>query len=124
MVRNDRQSRGLAMAAALTCSNKLAKRATRDTLQAGPLTALEVNAGEAVGCLAVWNASEGVPDLAGGFMASEVTMIILGVILLVVGFVTGIAILWTIGIILAAIGLILWVLGAVGHAVGGRRHYW
>ncbi|MFC0597797.1 DUF6131 family protein [Streptomyces palmae] len=51
-------------------------------------------------------------------------MIILGVILLVVGFVTGIAILWTIGIILAAIGLILWVLGAVGHAVGGRRHYW
>ncbi|MER6104090.1 DUF6131 family protein [Streptomyces sp. NPDC001832] len=51
-------------------------------------------------------------------------MIVLGVILLVVGFVTGISILWTIGIILAVVGLILWVLGAMGHAVAGRRHYW
>ncbi|WP_198035315.1 DUF6131 family protein [Streptacidiphilus rugosus] len=51
-------------------------------------------------------------------------MIILGVILLVIGFVTGITILWTIGIILAVIGLILWVLGAVGREVAGRRHYW
>ncbi|MGW2254275.1 DUF6131 family protein [Kitasatospora sp. NPDC001660] len=51
-------------------------------------------------------------------------MIVLGVILLIVGFVTGIGILWTIGIILAVIGLILWVLGSVGHAVGGRPHYW
>ncbi|MEU3349069.1 DUF6131 family protein [Streptomyces sp. NPDC006700] len=51
-------------------------------------------------------------------------MLVLGVILLVVGFVTGISILWTIGIILAVIGLVLWVLGAMGHAVAGRRHYW
>ncbi|MBO3673580.1 DUF6131 family protein [Streptomyces sp. NEAU-YJ-81] len=51
-------------------------------------------------------------------------MIVLGIILLVVGFLTGIAILWTIGIIVLVIGAILWVLGAVGHAVGGRRHYW
>ncbi|MGW2940101.1 DUF6131 family protein [Streptomyces sp. NPDC001156] len=51
-------------------------------------------------------------------------MIILGVILLVVGLVTGIAILWAIGIILAVIGVILWLLGAMGHAVAGRRHYW
>ncbi|MFJ8750967.1 DUF6131 family protein [Streptomyces sp. NPDC102441] len=51
-------------------------------------------------------------------------MIVLGVILLVIGFVTGIAILWTIGIVLLAIGAVLWILGAVGHAVGGRRHYW
>ncbi|MGW3074641.1 MULTISPECIES: DUF6131 family protein [unclassified Kitasatospora] len=51
-------------------------------------------------------------------------MIILGVILLIVGFVTGISILWTIGIVLVAIGLILWVAGALGHAVGGRRHYY
>ncbi|MFD8638165.1 DUF6131 family protein [Streptomyces sp. NPDC059533] len=51
-------------------------------------------------------------------------MIILGVILLILGFVFGISILWTIGIILVVIGLILWVLGAVGHEVGGRRHYW
>ncbi|MCQ8774521.1 DUF6131 family protein [Streptomyces sp. KLMMK] len=51
-------------------------------------------------------------------------MIVLGVILLIIGFLAGISILWTIGIILLVIGLILWVLGAVGHAVGGRKHYW
>ncbi|MFD5399561.1 DUF6131 family protein [Streptomyces sp. NPDC127097] len=51
-------------------------------------------------------------------------MIVLGIILLVIGFLTGIGILWTIGIILAVIGLILWVLGAMGHAVAGRKHYW
>jgi hypothetical protein len=51
-------------------------------------------------------------------------MIILGLILLIVGFVTGIAILWSIGIVVLIIGLILALLGAVGHAVGGRRHYW
>ncbi|CAO0835682.1 DUF6131 family protein [Streptomyces microflavus] len=51
-------------------------------------------------------------------------MIILGVILLVIGLIAGISILWTIGIILVAIGLVLWVLGATGRAVGGRRHYW
>ncbi|WP_329360213.1 DUF6131 family protein [Streptomyces sp. NBC_01483] len=51
-------------------------------------------------------------------------MLVLGVILLVVGFVTGISILWTIGLILVIIGLVLWILGTAGHAVGGRRHYW
>lgn len=51
-------------------------------------------------------------------------MIVLGVILLVIGLVAGISILWTIGVILVAIGLVLWVLGATGRAVGGRRHYW
>jgi Family of unknown function (DUF6131) len=51
-------------------------------------------------------------------------MIILGIVLLIIGFVAQIAILWTIGIIVLVIGLILAVLGMVGHAVGGRRHYW
>ena len=51
-------------------------------------------------------------------------MIILGVLLLIIGFVAKIAILWTIGIILLVIGAILFVLGSVGRAVGGRRHYW
>jgi hypothetical protein len=50
-------------------------------------------------------------------------MIILGIILLIIGFVAKIAILWTIGIIILVIGLILVLLGAIGHAVGGRRHY-
>lgn len=51
-------------------------------------------------------------------------MIILGVILLIVGFLTGISILWTIGIVLVVIGAVLWIVGAMGHAVAGRRHYW
>lgn len=50
-------------------------------------------------------------------------MIILGIILLIVGFVAKIAILWTIGIIVLVIGLILALLGATGRAIGGRRHY-
>lgn len=51
-------------------------------------------------------------------------MIILGVILLIIGFVLKVAVLWTIGIIVLAVGLILALLGAVGRSVGGRRHYW
>jgi hypothetical protein len=51
-------------------------------------------------------------------------MIILGVILLIIGFVAKIAIIWTLGIIVVVIGAILAVLGMVGHAVGGRRHYY
>ena len=50
-------------------------------------------------------------------------MIILGVILLVVGFVASIPILWTIGIILVVVGAILALLGATGRAIGGRK-YW
>jgi uncharacterized membrane protein HdeD (DUF308 family) len=51
-------------------------------------------------------------------------MIILGVILLIVGFVAKIAIIWTIGIITVVIGAILALLGMAGHAVAGRRHYY
>jgi hypothetical protein len=51
-------------------------------------------------------------------------MIILGIILLVIGFVIKIAFLWTIGIVLLLIGLILALLGSAGRMVGGRRHYW
>ncbi|MFD9685902.1 DUF6131 family protein [Kitasatospora sp. NPDC059146] len=51
-------------------------------------------------------------------------MIVLGVILLVIGFVSGISILWTVGVILLLIGLVLLVMGTVGREVGGRRHYW
>jgi hypothetical protein len=50
-------------------------------------------------------------------------MIILGLILLILGFVLGISILWTIGIILLVIGVILWILGAVGRQVGPRKFY-
>ncbi|MGW8884212.1 DUF6131 family protein [Streptomyces sp. NPDC055749] len=51
-------------------------------------------------------------------------MILLGVILLVIGLVAGIGILWTIGIVLVVIGVVLWILGSMGHAIAGRKHYW
>ncbi|MFE2022737.1 DUF6131 family protein [Streptomyces sp. NPDC059499] len=51
-------------------------------------------------------------------------MIIIGAILLILGLATGLGFLWTVGIILLVIGLVLWLLGSVGHAVGGRKHYW
>ena len=50
-------------------------------------------------------------------------MIILGLILLIIGFIAKIAIVWTIGIIVLVVGIILVVLGMAGHAVGGRKHY-
>jgi hypothetical protein len=50
-------------------------------------------------------------------------MIILGIILLIAGFLLKISILWTIGVIVLLIGVVLAILGAMGRAVGGRRHY-
>lgn len=51
-------------------------------------------------------------------------MIILGVALLILGLLLGSSILWTIGIILIVVGAILWILGAVGRPVAGRRYYY
>jgi hypothetical protein len=51
-------------------------------------------------------------------------MIGLGIILLILGFVFGVGILWTLGIILIVVGAILWLLGAIGRPVGGRTHYY
>lgn len=50
-------------------------------------------------------------------------MIALGVILLILGFVFGIPVLWTLGIIAVVIGAVFWILGSIGRPVGGRR-YW
>ena len=48
-------------------------------------------------------------------------MIVLGAILLILGFVLHISILWTIGIVLLVIGAVFWILGSTGRAVGGRK---
>jgi hypothetical protein len=48
-------------------------------------------------------------------------MIVLGVVLLIIGFVAGISIIWTIGIVLIVIGAILALLGMAGREVGGRK---
>lgn len=50
-------------------------------------------------------------------------MIILGIILIIVGYVVPISIVATIGWILLVVGLILTILGAVGKGVGGRKTF-
>lgn len=51
-------------------------------------------------------------------------MITLGVVLLLLGFLFGIPILWSLGMILLVVGIVLWILGSVGREIGGRRHYY
>jgi Family of unknown function (DUF6131) len=51
-------------------------------------------------------------------------MIILGLILLIVGYFAGISWLTTIGVILLVIGVVLFILGRMGTAVGGRTHWY
>lgn len=50
-------------------------------------------------------------------------MITTGVLLLILGIVTGIAPFWTIGILLVGAGAYVAFLGAKGQGVGGHRHY-
>jgi Family of unknown function (DUF6131) len=51
-------------------------------------------------------------------------VIVLGVILLIIGFIANISILWTIGIVLVVVGAILAILGGTGRRVGGRAHWY
>lgn len=48
----------------------------------------------------------------------------MSVFLLSVGFLLKIPILWTVGVVVRIIGLVLFALGAMGRAVGGRKHYY
>lgn len=50
-------------------------------------------------------------------------MIVVGLVLLLLGFFLAIPILWTLGIIVLVVGLILLLLGSRGRTFGGRR-YW
>ena len=51
-------------------------------------------------------------------------MIVLGVVLLILGLVLDVGILWTIGLILVGVGIVLAILGMLDRAVGPRRHYY
>ena len=51
-------------------------------------------------------------------------MIVLGVVLLVLGFLFSVPILWTLGIVLLIVGAVLMLLGQIGRPVGGRAHYY
>jgi len=51
-------------------------------------------------------------------------VIVLGVVLLILGLVLDVGILWTIGLILVGVGIVLAILGMLDRAVGPRRHYY
>lgn len=50
-------------------------------------------------------------------------MIILGLILVVIGWLAHLSVLVTLGVILAVIGVVLAVVGSTGRTVGGRSHW-
>ena len=54
----------------------------------------------------------------------DTQLITLGIVLVVVGWLVTIPVLVTIGVILLVVGAVLWVLGSMGRAVGGRKHYY
>lgn len=51
-------------------------------------------------------------------------MIVLGIILILVGWLVGLGLLETIGLVLLVIGAVLLLLGGIGHPVGGRAYWW
>jgi hypothetical protein len=50
-------------------------------------------------------------------------MIILGLILLVIGYVAGISLLYYLGGLLLVVGIVFLILGRTGRAVGGRSNW-
>lgn len=50
-------------------------------------------------------------------------MILIGIILLVLGFLLGFHLLWVLGIVALVVGLILLLAGSLGHPLGGRAHW-
>ncbi|MGC2175928.1 MAG: DUF6131 family protein [Acidimicrobiales bacterium] len=51
-------------------------------------------------------------------------MITLGVLFSIFGLFSGNSALWVLGLFLLVIGAVLWLLGAIGLEIGGRRHYY
>jgi hypothetical protein len=51
-------------------------------------------------------------------------VIVLGIVLVIIGALANIGILYTVGAILLVVGLVLWILGAMGRPFGGRAHYY
>jgi uncharacterized membrane protein HdeD (DUF308 family) len=54
----------------------------------------------------------------------ESVVIVLGVVLLIIGFLAKVAIIWTLGIVVIVVGAILALVGMGGREIGGRRHWY
>ena len=51
-------------------------------------------------------------------------VIVLGLILLLIGYLTGLSLLYTVGGILLVVGVVFFILGNVGRPVGGRKAWY
>jgi uncharacterized membrane protein HdeD (DUF308 family) len=51
-------------------------------------------------------------------------MIILGVVLLIIGFIAAVHIIWILGIIAVVVGGVLAILGMGDRQIAGRRHWY
>lgn len=51
-------------------------------------------------------------------------MIIGGLLLILLAYLFGVPLLYTLGAILAIAGVVIWILGSLGRAIGPRPHYW
>lgn len=56
-------------------------------------------------------------------MTKEQAVIVLGVILLIIGFIAAVKIIWILGVIAVVIGAVFAITGFAGREIGGRR-YW
>jgi uncharacterized membrane protein HdeD (DUF308 family) len=51
-------------------------------------------------------------------------MILLGIVLLVIGFIVALPFIWTLGVIVVVIGAVLAITGHAGHQLAGRSHWY
>ena len=51
-------------------------------------------------------------------------MIVLGIVLLIIGFIAAVHIIWILGIVVLVVGAALAVAGLAGREIGGRKHYY
>lgn len=51
-------------------------------------------------------------------------LIFTGVLLILLAYLLGVPLLYTLGVILAIAGVVVWILGSLGRAIGPRPHYW
>lgn len=51
-------------------------------------------------------------------------MIVLGVVLLIIGFLTAVHIIWILGIIAVVVGAVMALVGLTNHEIAGRRHWY
>jgi hypothetical protein len=47
-----------------------------------------------------------------------------GVVLMIIGFIAGIPILWTVGLVVAVVGVVFAISGRSGRQIGGRSHWY